>query len=175
MLGMIIKPCMLELSLGCEIGMLTTPSSLAEEHEEIMGSLRNSTRFQDRTGKAVKELLEVLEPHFEKEEKVAMPILGSLSKLVSGEHISNLREIADSQNALLQEYENMFHEHLILKQFIGRAKKAAKRDGHEEVSDLLDALAHHARVEEEVLYPSALLAGTLAKCLLPDQTIQSVV
>ena len=174
MFGMIVKPCFLELSLGYEIGMLTTPSSLEEEHKEIMGSLRNAARFSDGTGKAVKELMKVLEPHFEKEEKVAMPVLGSLSELVSGEHVSNLREIADSQGALLQEYENMFQEHQILKQFIERAKAEAKRESHEEVSDLLDALAHHAKVEEQVLYPSALLAGTLAKCLLPSQTIQAV-
>ncbi len=141
---------------------------------EIMGSLRSSANFSDGTGRAVKELLKVLEPHFEKEEKVAMPVLGSLSELVSGEHVSNLREIADSQGALLQEYENMFQEHQILKQFIERAKAESKREGHEDVSDLLDALGHHARVEEEVLYPAALLAGTLAKCLLPNQTLQSV-
>ncbi len=154
--------------------MLTTPNSLKEEHMEIMGSLRSSANFSDGTGRAVKELLKVLEPHFEKEEKVAMPVLGSLSELVSGEHVSNLREIADSQGALLQEYENMFQEHQILKQFIERAKAESKREGHEDVSDLLDALGHHARVEEEVLYPAALLAGTLAKCLLPNQTLQSV-
>src|SRR5487761_843954 len=154
--------------------MLTTPSSLEEEHKEIMGSLRSSAHFPDGTGKAVKELLKVLEPHFEKEEKVAMPVLGSLSELASGEHVSNLREIADSQGALLQEYENMFQEHLILKEFIKRAKAEAERDGHEEVSDLLDALVHHSRVEEEVLYPAALLAGTLAKCLLPSQTMQAM-
>src|SRR5487761_35473 len=157
-----------------KLGMLRTPSSLEEEHKEIMTSLKSSARFPDGTGKAVKELLEVLEPHFEKEEKVAMPVLGSLSQLVSGEHVSNLIEIADSQGALLQEYGNMFQEHQILKQFIERAKTEANRDGHEEVSELLDALVHHARVEEEVLYPAALLAGTLAKCLLPSQTMQAV-
>ena len=42
-------------------------------------------------------------------------------------------------------------------------------DVAEEVVDLLEALAHHARVEEEVLYPAALLAGTVAKCLMPSE------
>ena len=150
--------------------MLTTPKSLEEEHEEIMQSLRQSANLSDGTGKAVKELLETLEPHFEKEERVAMPILGALTELVSGNKIANLREIAESQGALLREYESMFEEHAALKKFIERAVEEARKEKHEEVAEMLGALAHHAKVEEEVLYPAALLAGTLAKCLMPSET-----
>ena len=63
----------------------------------------------------------------------------------------------------------MFEEHSELKKFIVRAQSIASRERHEEVVDLLTDLAHHARVEEEVLYPAALLAGTVAKCLMPSQ------
>jgi hypothetical protein len=171
MFGTIVKPRLCALSTGYEIGMLTTPSSLVEEHEEIMGSLRNTARFPGETGKAVKELLDVLEPHFEKEEKFAMPVLGSLSDLVSGEHVPNLKEIADSQAPLMKEYQRMLQEHANLKRYIDRARMEARIAGRKEVSDLLDGLAHHARVEEEVLYPAALLASTLAMCLLSSRSV----
>lgn len=149
--------------------MLVSPSSLKEEHNEIMTSLRDFAALPSATGKAVAELLDVLEPHFEKEETLAMPVLGSIPELVSGDRVTDLREIAESQGALLQEYDKMFEEHAELKKFIVRAQKAARRERHEEVVEFLSALTHHTRVEEQVLYPAALLAGTVAKCLMPSQ------
>ncbi len=150
--------------------MLTVPKSMEEEHEEIMQSLQQASTLSDETGKAVSELLKTLQPHFEKEERYAMPVLGSLRDLVGQEKISNLREIADTQGALLQEYESMYQEHETLRKFIQRAEESAEKENHKQVAETLEALAHHARVEEEVLYPAALLAGTLAKVLLPSRT-----
>lgn len=149
--------------------MLMTPPSLKEEHKEIMGLLREYSEIQGETGNAVKKLLDVLEPHFQKEEKLAMPVLGSLPELVSGNRLRNLSEIAESQGALLEEYDGMLEEHSELRKFIASTKEIARQEKHQEVIDLLDGLAHHARVEEEVLYPAALLAGTVAKFLIPVQ------
>lgn len=139
-----------------------------------MGTLRRASDYDDRTGNAVRELLKTLEPHFEKEERVAMPVLGTLAELVSGEKIPDLREIADSQGGLLKEYKTMFEEHKVVGTFIEKAKAEAKRENHEEVAEILDALRHHARVEEEVLYPAALLAGIVAKVLLQREAQQAV-
>ena len=150
--------------------MLATPPSLREEHKEIMELLIEFSRLQDMTGTAVKELLDALEPHFEKEEKLAMPVLGSLSELVSEDKTAtDLRAIAESQAPLRQEYDNMFREHAELEKFIQNARRFAVLENHQDVADLLDALFHHARVEEEVLYPAALLAGTVAKFLLESE------
>ena len=135
-----------------------------------MGSLINAADREDKTGKAVGELLKVLEPHFEKEEKIAMPLLGVLSELVSGNKLHDLKQIADSQEPLLQDYEGMFQEHKSLMPLIDRAKDEATKENHEETVEILEALVHHARVEEDVLYPAALLAGTLAKVMLRNET-----
>ena len=153
---------------------MTTPPSLDEEHEEIMGALGNFAKFRDETGSSIKNLLKVLEPHFQKENKIVMPVLGALSVLVSGEHVPNLQEIAESQGVLLQEYDNMYKEHAQIKVLIEQATRAAKRENHQEVTDLLEGLAHHARVEEEVLYPAAVLAGTVAKCITPSAPTQAI-
>ncbi len=149
--------------------MLVSPKSLDEEHEELIHSLRSCATYKNGVGRAVSDLLEVLEPHFEKEQKLVMPLLGSISDLVSGEKISNLKEIAEEQAPLVQEYQKMFEEHGRVRDLILKAKKAARDEGNQEVIELLNGLAHHARIEEEVLYPSALLAGTVAKCLIPPE------
>ena len=154
--------------------MLTSPRSLDEEHDELINSLRESAKEKTETGKAVAELMDVLEPHFEKEQKIVMPLLGSVSDLVSGEKVSNLNEIATAQIPLLKQYQSMFEEHAIVRKLILKAEKAATREEKADVIDLLEGLAHHARIEEEVLYPCALLAGTVAKCLQPTEQISAI-
>jgi hemerythrin len=91
--------------------MLHSPSSLDKEHEEIMELLRNYAKLKDKTGEAIRGLEEALEPHFKKEAKIVMPVLGSLPSLVKKETPKNVIEIAESQERILQEYENMFREH----------------------------------------------------------------
>jgi hemerythrin-like domain-containing protein len=149
--------------------MMSSPKSLNEEHEELMSSFREYSELKGETGRAVSELLEILEPHFEKEQRVVMPLLGSLTELVSGEKVADLKEIASAQPSLLKEYEGMFEEHKALMELIAKADKAAKKEGNEDMVELLQGLVHHSKIEEEVLYPSALLAGTLAKCLQPQE------
>ena len=139
---------------------------MKEEHEELMGFLRRASGIKDATGKPIRDLLEVLEPHFEKEEMHAMPLLGTLEELASKKEIPYLKEMADSRDALSLEYKSMFKEHAQIGKLIKDARKAALSENHNDVVDMLDALAHHARVEEEVLYPAALIAGSLAKNLL---------
>lgn len=53
----------------------------------------------------------------------------------------------------------MLSEHRKIMRLIGKGLAAAKKDKVRKAIDLLEALAHHARVEEEVLYPAAILAG----------------
>jgi iron-sulfur cluster repair protein YtfE (RIC family) len=136
-----------------------------------MSAFREYSKLKDGTGKAISELLTVLEPHFQKEQRVVMPLLGSLPELVSGEKIANLQEIARKQLSPIQEYDSMFEEHKQVKQLIAKAENVAKSEGCDDVFELLEALKLHAGIEEEVLYPSALLAGTLAKCLQEPQEV----
>lgn len=170
-----ISDCPIQFS-NCEemSSMLTSPRSLDEEHDELIHSLRECAKKKTETGKAISELMEVLEPHFAKEQKIVMPLLGTVSDLVSGEKVSNLYEIANAQAPLLKEYQGMFEEHGRVRKLILKAEKAASHEGNQDTIDLLEGLAHHAKIEEEVLYPCALLAGTVAKCLLPTEQLTGV-
>jgi len=148
--------------------MLTAPESLREEHEEILNSLRACSKLRDGTGRSIVRVLRVLEPHLKKENELAMPILGSLAELVSSKNVSRmkLQELDELREAFLIEYKTMFEEHSDLRSLISEAKQHAYKEKHRDVADLLDALALHARIEEEVLYPAALIVGTHARYLL---------
>lgn len=141
------------------MSVLTIPASLTEEHEEIFSELKKFAKTNGETGLAIRELLGVLEPHFEKEDELAMPLLGLLPKLAMGEKLGYVAEVVALHEKFGREYRRMFHEHEAIREKISEATKAAKRERRPKVCDLLDRLAHHAKVEEEVLYPAALLVG----------------
>lgn len=139
--------------------VLKTPESLAEEHEEIFTDLRQLAKLNSETGSATRELLSVLEPHFQKEEMLAMPLLGALQSLSTLKD-KEVREILFLHEDFGKGYSGMLKDHKKIVALIDKTRKAAKKDGRPDAFAVLDGLKHHARVEEEVLYPAAMLVGT---------------
>lgn len=138
--------------------MLPSPRFLEEEHSELMSSLRSASKSSDGTGKAVRRLLEKLEPHFEEEERLVTPCLAALTPLVEGkECVSKI--IMRLLPRLEMKYSAFFEEHKIIKEIALEVRHIAAREGHSDTVDLIDGLIHHALIEEEVLYPSALVCG----------------
>lgn len=138
------------------------PESLKEEHEAFVEGLRARSAAKDQTGVALRRLLKVLEPHVEKEDELVLPLLGALGGLATGLPLEGAGPVMRSYERYASQYKDMFAEHLPIREALNKAKTAARREGYDEVVELLDALAHHSRVEEEVLYPAALLIGRAA-------------
>ena len=69
-----------------EVYQITIPQSLQAEHHEIHEALAEATPAPGRVGAAAKELAAVLDPHFERENQIALPPLGLLAPLAAGEH-----------------------------------------------------------------------------------------
>jgi hypothetical protein len=63
------------------------PKSVQAEHEAIHSALVETTQAAGRVGSAAKELAQVLHPHFVREEQIALPPLGLLAPLTTGEHV----------------------------------------------------------------------------------------
>jgi len=145
-----------------EMDETKVPESLKEEHEAFIDSLKSHSRRKDKTGAALRQLLKLLEPHVEKEDEFVLPLLGVLGGLAAGEPLEDTTGVMRSYEKYAAQYPDMFAEHLPIRQAIKRARGLAKEEGHGDVVEVLDALAHHSRVEEEVLYPAALLAGKAA-------------
>ena len=146
---------------------MKVPESLREEHEEFIDGIKNYSTGNDQTGAAVRELLRLLEPHVEKENELVLPLLGALRGLAAGEPLENPGAVMGAYEKYARQYRNMFAEHSPIRQSIKKARRLAKQDGQNGIVETLDALAHHSRVEEEVLYPAALLVGKAALRLGP--------
>jgi hypothetical protein len=141
------------------------PESIRREHESIHSALVAATRAPGRVGVAAKALADVLHPHFVREEEIALPPLGLLAPLAARSTLpeTTSSKAAEMTAALRAEMPRMLEEHIRIRAAVAELRAAAEAAGAEAQIELADELALHARTEEEVLYPAALLVGEVLR------------
>ncbi len=141
------------------------PGSIRAEHKEIMAALKRATRASGQVGSAARELAKVLQPHFEREEQIALPPLGLLAPLAAGDPIAEDAAAAAESMArsLRAELPRMMDEHRHIRSAVGKLGAAARAAKDAKQEQFAEKLAMHARSEEEVLYPAAILVGDLVR------------
>jgi hypothetical protein len=142
------------------------PSSLKEEHKELHETLAKYTELPGKTGAAAREVAKLLHPHFIKEEAYALPPLGLLSDLAKGHTTSNMKEAIAMSDKLKIDLREMLSEHAQIVTALQKLYQAAKDEHHPEVLHFTESLKLHAKTEEEVLYPAAILVGEYLKLKL---------
>jgi hypothetical protein len=143
--------------------LVRTPEAIHEEHVEIHSALERATHEPGQLGAAARALASVLDPHFRREEEIATPPLGLLAPLARGPVTPEMRAVIPMTDALERELPRMLAEHRQIGAARQRFETAARRARKAEYVRLADTLAHHARQEEEVLYPAAILVGHVVK------------
>lgn len=143
--------------------LLQTPVSIHDEHQEIHAALEQATREPGELGATARELARLLDPHFRREEEIATPPLGLLVPLSRGAATPRMRAVLPMTQALERELPGMLEQHRRIGAARERFQAAAERAHRDEYVRLSDTLAHHARQEEEVLYPAAILVGRYVK------------
>lgn len=139
--------------------LLRTPEAIHAEHLEIHAGLERAAREPGRLGAAARDLSAVLDPHFRREEEIATPPLGLLEPLARGPVTPEMRAVLPLTDALECELPQMLQEHRRIGAARERFEAQARRAHKAEYVRLAEALANHARQEEEVLYPAAILVG----------------
>jgi hypothetical protein len=108
----------------------------------------------------------VLKPHFEKEEKFALPQLGAL-EILTKEGASISPEMKKALVARAEKFRAelpaMLEEHRHITAALGESEKAAQSEKKGAISDLAQKIISHAGMEEKVLYPTSLLIGEYAR------------
>lgn len=144
-----------------------TPETMKHEHEELHAALARATRAGGHTAATAAEVARLLHPHFVKEEAFALPPLGLLPSLAQGKVEPAMAEILTMTDRLAAEYEQMLAEHKAIVTALAKLAAVAKDEGKPEVARFAEQLTAHARMEEEVSYPTALLIGRYLKVTLP--------
>jgi hypothetical protein len=142
------------------------PAPLAAGHEALYGRLEAATEEGGETGDAAKAALEALRGHFEKEESYALPQLGALARLAGMPGHEGDRLTEAERQALMERTERfraelpeMLEEHRQIEAALAELEAAARDEGKGEIAALAREIGSHARTEELVLYPAALLMG----------------
>jgi hypothetical protein len=135
------------------------PRSLRLEHDDLAQFLAAASGERGRVGDEVRRVARLLEPHARKEEAFAMPPLGLLARLARGEVHPGMAEVLSHTDWLKNNLGRLAAEHRMLvaaAELLVEAARAAKRM---DLVDFGERLINHARLEEEVLYPAAVLVG----------------
>ena len=157
---------------------LTIPESLEAEHEELHQQLYKGIKMGGKLGEAAKAVADILHPHFKKEEEYALPPLGLLSSLVSEEHEQMRRGGGGEDSKITQDIKNnvivmtdklnsdlphMIEEHNEIVAAVNNLIEIAKVENKTDLVAFAGKLKLHAKAEEQVLYPTAILIGKYLK------------
>jgi hypothetical protein len=100
-----------------------------------------------------------MEPHFVKEEQLALPPLAVLPALADGRPIPDRARILDLATRLQAELPAMIEEHRSIGEAVEAMVAAAEAADRPDIAELGEEILHHARSEEEITYPAAVLVG----------------
>ena len=145
---------------------LEVPDVLRREHRELHLRLEAQTPLPGALGKAARRLASILRGHLLREEQFAFPLLSLLPHLVEGtvgEEMSIALPVADR---FRRELARLKEDHVLMVDALEEYAEAARREGRPEDATLAIELLEHARLEESILYPAALMVGEYVRVCL---------
>lgn len=145
------------------VASIEIPESMRAEHHEIHEALERATQAPGRVGEAARALAAVLHPHFMREEQIALPPLGLLAPLARGEFTPAMLEVLPMTDSLRAELPRMLQEHVAIHAATAKLGEVARAERNAPVERLAEQLALHAKGEEEMFYPAAVLVGDLVR------------
>jgi len=140
---------------------LGIPNEMEKEHEELHKELRKATKMRGRVGEAAVRVAEVLHPHFERENELALPVIGVARELAEGKSSPDFPKALELANTFKAEYQRMLQEHVEIVKALDELEKAARRAKKHAVIRFTRELKAHARTEEALTYPTVLMTGKL--------------
>lgn len=145
------------------------PQPLRAEHEELHAELALATKAGGRTAEAAQVVARLMHAHFEKEEEYALPPLGLLPDLAEGKIEPGMSAVLKMTDKLEAELPTMLSEHKEIVAALKTLIDAAKAEGKPAYVHFAEKLMAHARTEEEVSYPTAILVGRYLQATLASQ------
>ena len=149
------------------------PLSLRREHEELHADLARAGQRPGLLGQTAREVARIMHPHFLREDEYAMPPLSLLPRLARGQITPDMAEVLPLVARLKEEMPLMIEEHRAILGAVRAFALAAESDGDEKCIRLAAELTVHAQLEEEVLYPAAVLVGELVKATLKPHSVST--
>lgn len=151
---------------------LEIPYSLKAEHDEIHEALHKATQLTGKTAEAAQKVARLLRPHFMKEEKYAMPPLALLQVLSKGEAAPEMKSLIREIDQFRKELPGMLDEHREIHLALRELIEVSTKENLYKVVDFSKDLMRHAKMEEEIIYPTAILIGEYLKMKFPENSTE---
>jgi hypothetical protein len=139
------------------------PSPLKAEHEELHEELANATRLTGPVGEAARGVARALHEHFQAEEDFALPPLGLLIPIMEDKVTPEMSGVLRLTDCLKSRYDKMLKEHEDIVAALRKLIEAARDEGMAEYVRLGEKIITHTKMEEDVLYPAAILVGEMIR------------
>ncbi len=152
---------------------MKAPLSIRREHEELHADLARAEREPGPIGEAAREVARILHPHFLREDEYAIPPLALLPRLAKGQVTPDMAEVLPLVARLKEEMPLMIQEHRAIIGAVQQFATAAESENDEKYIRFAAELLVHAQMEEEVLYPAAVLVGEYVKAKLHPQPVRA--
>jgi iron-sulfur cluster repair protein YtfE (RIC family) len=142
--------------------ILVKPSSLEADHKEVHGKLEKIVSSSGDTANVAKQVQSILQPHFEKEEQLSIPVLGALQPYVNGTLTEEAKNQAiQKSKQFKQEYPTMLQEHKQIVVALDNLENTAMNENRQDVISFIADLKSHAMNEEQITYPATIVIGEL--------------
>ena len=151
---------------------MKSPLSLRREHEELHADLAHAGQMPGLLGQTARDVARLMHPHFLREDEYAIPPLSLLPRLARGQVTPDMADVLPLVARLKEEMPLMIEEHRAILGAVRAFALAAESDDDEKCIRLAAELTVHAQLEEEVLYPAAVLVGAYVRAALKPQAVR---
>lgn len=142
--------------------VLIKPSSLEKEHKEIHEKLASIVSSTGQTAIVAKEVQSIMQPHFEEEEELSIPVLGALQPYVNGTLPQDAKDQAiQISQQFKQKYPIMLEDHKQIVVALNKLENIATKENRQDVISFIEQLRNHAMNEEQITYPATIIIGEL--------------
>ncbi len=138
---------------------LQTPGPLKEEHQTFHDELIRAIKTGGELGSIAVQIDKILILHFKIEEEYAFPPLALMVPLSQGKIDPGMKDALGIIKQLKKELPKLTDDHIKITQMLKDFDNAVKVEKKIEFAQFSQKLTHHARAEEGILYPAAILIG----------------
>lgn len=139
------------------------PKALKYGHENLLLEIKDLISLEGNVGEKAEKLYMVMSPHFEKEEKYALPPLGLLLTLSEGSWEIDAEEAIRMSDMLKEKLSEFKKEHENIDRALQNLKIAAEEEDNYNAKQFVKDLLQHVEIEDQVLYPATILVGNYLK------------
>lgn len=150
---------------------LKVPQAIRLEHVEMREQLYALTKENSDLGVAARDVMELFYMHAAKEEERVLPALEVLPALAEGkitDSMRSLKQIADDLRGGL--YGELFEDHKAIVASLKNISQSALAQGRKELVKFVERFILHAQMEEEILYPAALVTAEYFELVMKCRT-----